>query len=221
VRDLIQQERFEMEVLDRMNSGRFLDRLLFTGGTMLRLCHGLERFSVDLDFRLRGGVDAEAFFTELNDYLGRSYQITDAADKYNTLLLELKSSKFPRRLKLEIRKHGKDFSSEQAIAYSIHSTLQVLLRVVTLQEMMASKIDAFLERQEIRDAYDLEFLVKKGVIPEAPTEKLLQVSTLVKSLPPQDYNVKLSSLLEEDLRQYYREQNFKILLRVLDKVISN
>jgi len=153
-----------MEVLDRMNSGRFLDRLLFTGGTMLRLCHGLERFSVDLDFRLSSGVDPEAFFTGLSDYLGRYYQITDAADKYNTLLLELKSSEFPRRLKLEIRKQGGEVSSEQAIAYSVHSTLQVLLRVVTLQEMMASKIDAFLKRQEIRDAYDLEFLVKARVI---------------------------------------------------------
>jgi predicted nucleotidyltransferase component of viral defense system len=52
MQDLIKQEQFEIEVLDRLKSGRFLDNLIFTGGTMLRLCYGLNRFSVDLDFWL-------------------------------------------------------------------------------------------------------------------------------------------------------------------------
>jgi hypothetical protein len=43
-------EQFELEILSRMQSGRLLDALVFTGGTMLRLCHGLDRYSVDLDF---------------------------------------------------------------------------------------------------------------------------------------------------------------------------
>jgi len=32
------QERFELEVLDRLNSGKFLTQIIFGGGTMLRLC---------------------------------------------------------------------------------------------------------------------------------------------------------------------------------------
>ncbi len=52
MQDLIKQEQFELEVLDRLQSGRFLDRLVFGGGTMLRLCFGLDRYSVDLDFWL-------------------------------------------------------------------------------------------------------------------------------------------------------------------------
>lgn len=43
-------EQFELEILSRMQSGRLLDALVFTGGAMLRLCHGLDRYSVDLDF---------------------------------------------------------------------------------------------------------------------------------------------------------------------------
>lgn len=50
MQNLIEQERFEIEVLDRLNSGRFLRFFIFCGGTMLRLCHGLDRYSVDLDF---------------------------------------------------------------------------------------------------------------------------------------------------------------------------
>ncbi|MCX8043736.1 MAG: nucleotidyl transferase AbiEii/AbiGii toxin family protein [Desulfobacterota bacterium] len=39
-----------MEALDRLNSARLVGRLVFTGSTMLRLCYGLNRFSVELDF---------------------------------------------------------------------------------------------------------------------------------------------------------------------------
>ena len=64
MQDLIKQEQFELEVLDRLKSGRFLDRLVFGGGTMLRLCFGLDRYSVDLDFwLLRGdGFDSRRGF---------------------------------------------------------------------------------------------------------------------------------------------------------------
>ena len=34
-----QHEAFEIEVLDRMNSAKVLEPLVFGGGTMLRLCH--------------------------------------------------------------------------------------------------------------------------------------------------------------------------------------
>jgi len=36
---------------------KMLHRLLFGGGTMLKLCHGLNRFSVDLDFWLYKVID--------------------------------------------------------------------------------------------------------------------------------------------------------------------
>ncbi len=36
MRDLIQHEQFELEVLGRLQSGRFLAGLIFGGGTMLR-----------------------------------------------------------------------------------------------------------------------------------------------------------------------------------------
>ncbi len=52
MQDLVKQEQFEIEVLDRLKSGKFLDVLIFTGGTMLRLCYGLNRYSLDLGFWL-------------------------------------------------------------------------------------------------------------------------------------------------------------------------
>jgi predicted nucleotidyltransferase component of viral defense system len=217
MQDLIKQEQFEIEVLDRLKSGRYLDRMIFGGGTMLRLCFGLDRYSIDLDFWLREAEGYASWFEDMRQFLNRYYQIRDIADKYNTLLVELKSSEYPRSLKLEMRKGVKIGRKEQAIAFSRFSPIQVYLRTIPLDIMMTSKIEAFLERKEIRDAYDLEFLVKKGVKIDLSPEKADQINAGIKSLTRQDYNVKLSSLLESDQRTYYRKNNFLILKEYLSK----
>jgi predicted nucleotidyltransferase component of viral defense system len=222
MQDLIKQEQFELEVLDRLQSGRFLDRLVFGGGTMLRLCFGLDRYSVDLDFWLltkneEKDFDHTAWFSALRQFMTRFYEIRDAADKFHTLVIELKSPDYPRSLKLEMRKGMKMTKTERAIAYSRHSSVQVYLRTIALPEMMALKIEAFLQRKEIRDAYDLEFLVKKGVLADISPEKADQVLTAIAALTRQDYNVKLCSLLEADQRPYYRQNNFRILKSHLGK----
>lgn len=216
MQDLIKQERFEMEVLDRLNSGRFLQRLAFGGGTMLRLCFGLDRYSVDLDFWLvKSGAEA-AWFSELQKYLGLFYEIRDAAEKFHTFVIELKSADYPRSLKLEMRKGAKIARTERAIAYSRFSTVQVYLRIVPLPDMMSSKIEALLQRKEIRDAYDIEFLIKKGVKADVPPEKAVRILAVIDALTRRDYDVKLSSLLEADQRAYYRQNNFVILKNALE-----
>lgn len=210
MQDLIRQEVFELEVLDRLNSGRLLPRLVFGGGTMLRLCHGLERYSVDLDFWGKPPLEA-GLFTEMSDYLLKFYTMTDAADKFHPWLFELRSPSYPGSLKIEIRKEAASFRTEQAIAFSRHSTVQVLVTVLSLRDMARSKIRAFLERKEIRDVYDLEFLYRKGALPDISlTERRAMLDT-INGLSRQDYQVKLGSLLEEPYRTYYRRENFKIL----------
>lgn len=221
MRDLIKQEQFELEVLDRLNSGRFLNRMVFGGGTMLRLCHGLDRYSVDLDFWLLPAEDYSTWFADLQRYLARFYALRDAAEKFYTLIIELKSLDYPRSLKVEMRKNIDIDATEQAIAYSPFSSVQVLVRTIPLQDMMRSKIAAFLQRKEIRDVYDLEFLVKKGLNVKISPEKANQVLADINGLTRQDYNVKLSSLLEADRRAYYRTNNFKILKAHLQHTIGD
>jgi len=217
MQDLIKQERFEIEVLDRLNSGKFLSNLVFGGGTMLRLCHGLDRFSIDLDFWLRREKAPADLPGVLKSYLANYYTIKDATDKFYTILLELKSPRYLRSLKIEIRKEAGKFRTEQAIAYSRHSTLQVLVKTVSLPDMMASKVNAFLNRKEIRDVYDLEFLVKKGVPLTLPEQQRKDVLEEINNLTKRDYTVKLGMLLEEEQRNYYRTENFKILKAALQQ----
>ena len=143
MQDLIKQEIFELEVLDNLNSSRLLDNLIFTGGTMLRLCHGLDRYSVDLDFWVYEPDDFKKMYDSIGNCLSKYYSLKDSANKHYTLLFELKSDKYPNRLKIEIRKEKKKIKFEKSIAYSKNSNKQVMLSTVSLEDMMKAKIECF------------------------------------------------------------------------------
>jgi predicted nucleotidyltransferase component of viral defense system len=220
MQNLIQQEQFELELLEKLNSRKFLSKLVFCGGTMLRLCYGLDRFSVDLDFWIGPGIKVTQLYSALKEYLSRWFTLSGAVNKFYTLLFEIKSKQFPRNLKIEIRKEIKKVETERAIAYSKYSTVQVFLTTVSLKEMMDSKIKAFLTRREVRDAFDMEFLLKKGIPLSADGATSAQLLAIIDSLTKRDYTVKLGSLLESEQRKYYRSENFKILRLALQEKIQ-
>jgi predicted nucleotidyltransferase component of viral defense system len=220
MQDLIKQEQFEIEVLDRLKSGRFLDSLIFTGGTMLRLCYGLNRFSVDLDFWLYKKIDAEKYFDQLKDFFSKYYSIRDAEHKFYTMLFEISSKNYPRSLKIEIRKKFEQVKTEFSIAYSKHTNNQVMVRTLSLQEMMNSKIEAFFNRREIRDVFDIEFLIKKGIELKASKEEIERLFDGINSLSKKDYSVKLGSILDPEQRKYYTKENFKILIMKIRELLK-
>ena len=103
-----QHEAFEIEILDKMNSAKVLEPLVFGGGTMLRLCHELNRYSVDLDFWFIKRTPQKKYFDNLQKAFEKDYEITDAEIKHYTLLFELRSAEYPKRLKIEIRRELKN-----------------------------------------------------------------------------------------------------------------
>lgn len=210
--DILQRhEIFEIEVLENISSGKFLEPLVFGGGTMLRLCYELNRNSADLDFWFVKKVDAKAYFDKLKKYLSERYELTDAQIKHYTILLELRSKNYPRKLKIEIRKELKPCDFEEKIAFSKFSSKQVILKVFTLEQMMKNKIEAASERHEIRDFYDIEFMLRKGVPIKAPRKDLDNLLNILDKFKENDFNVTLGSLLDKDVRQYYITHKFDYL----------
>lgn len=209
--DLIRHELFELEVLDRLKRDGLLERLIFGGGTMLRLCHDMPRYSVDLDFWLRPGTRADAYARRLQRALAQAFELTDSKQKFFTLLFECRSPGYPRRLKLEIRRRTPTCDTEEKIAFSPHGTTQVLVTGMTLAQMLRNKVAALLDRQEIRDAFDLEFLLRRGVALEASAEQLRRMAQVLQRFRPQDYRVTLGSLLEPPDRAYYQIHRFAYL----------
>ena len=217
--ELTKLERFEIEVLEYLNSGRFLDKLVFVGGTMLRLCYGLNRFSVDLDFWIIKKLDLKQFFDNFKNFLEKKYIIKDSANKFFTIIFEIKSPIYPRNLKIEIRKESKSITYEKTIAYSKYSSIQVLVNALSLEDMMRFKILTFLDREEVRDCFDVEFLLKRGI--PLPLNKKVAGKFLekIENLTDSDYKIKLASIMEKDEREYYLKKNFEVLKMEIKRII--
>jgi predicted nucleotidyltransferase component of viral defense system len=211
-----QHEVFEIEILDRMKSARLLEPLVFGGGTMLRLCHELTRYSVDLDFWFVKRIDPDVYFNRARSAFETTHEITDAQIKHYTLLFELRSTGYPRRLKIEIRSDLKACEFEETIAFSRFAVRQVALRAHTLNQTMENKISAFLDRGEIRDCFDIEFLLRRGIeLPDDIGSKAERLSKKIDGFKDRDYKVKLGSILEAELREYYVTKRFSYLKKKL------
>ncbi len=207
-----QHEEFEIEVLDKLNSAKLLEPLVFGGGSMLRLCHELNRYSVDLDFWFVKKVPAQDYYKKFRSAILKDYEITDSQIKHYTLLFEFRSTSYPKRLKIEIRREIKDCDHQEKIAFSKFSTKQVLLKAHTLDQTMKNKIDAFLDRGEIRDCFDIEFLLRRGIeLPDLTGKKSIEFRKKLASFKDIDFKVKLGSILESDMRNYYIANRFSYL----------
>ena len=213
---LERHEIFEIEVLDRLKRGGILRGLVFGAGTMLRLCHEMKRFSADLDFWKIKETDDSQLLMSLEKVLRESYEITDAQIKYYTILVEIRSTHFPKRLKIEVRRESKDCDFEEKIAYSPFSTRQVLVTAHTLKQALEYKIAALLDMGEIRDAFDIEFILRQGAaLPNITDSQKQAIVRQLEKFNPQDFKVTLGSVIEEDLRPYYIQQGFSFLKRKL------
>jgi predicted nucleotidyltransferase component of viral defense system len=158
-----QHEIFEIEVIDKLSRAKILEPLVFGGGTMLRLCHELPRYSVDLDFWLIKSIKEDEYFYKIQKLLEKDYEITDSQIKHYTIIFEMRCHMYPRRLKIEIRRETKNCDYQDKIAFSRFATRQVVLKAHTLEQTMENKIDAFLNRNEIRDCFDIEFMLRRGI----------------------------------------------------------
>lgn len=215
-----QHEVFEIEVLDRMKSGRLLEALVFGGGTMLRLCHELGRYSTDLDFWFIKNVDQNDYFEKFRQVFGASFEITDARMKRYTLLFELRSADYPKRLKIEIRRKVERWDFEDAIAFSRFADKQVALKAHTLDQTMKNKIQAFLDRGEIRDCFDIEFLLRRGVeLPADIVKNAGMILQKIEGFKDRDFKVKLGSILESEFREYYVSRRFSYIKERLAAVL--
>ena len=216
-----QHEVLEIEMLDKMNSAKLLEPLVFGGGTMLRLCYDLNRYSMNLDFWFLKRTPQQKFFDTMQTALEKDYEVTDAEIKHYTLLFELRSAQYPKRLKIEIRREMKEWDYQKTIAFSTSSTKQVLVNAHTLGQTMQNKLNAFLARGEIRDCFDIEFLIRRGV--KLPAESEIDIRALqekINGFKDVDFKVKLGSILESDFREYYVDNRFRFLEGKLAAMIS-
>ena len=171
-------------VLAGLADGGFFDKAAFYGGTCLRIFHGLNRFSEDMDFTLLkedSSFSFEQYFQPVIDQfalVGRKVEIKkkdkksfgkvesaflkDTTDVYDISFQTERSIK----VKIEVDTVPPlKFATEQKILLQPKS---FLTRCVTLPDLYAGKMHALVfrawkSRIKGRDWYDFEWYVRNGI----------------------------------------------------------
>jgi predicted nucleotidyltransferase component of viral defense system len=175
------KEYLQAKMLEFIYRGPFKDRLVFIGGTKLRLINGFRRFSDDLDFDLTGdytNADHLALCEYLVEAFGEQNIIAeiDQDKKVKELDVQTRFINFPTFLeeaglkdtpgrkfyiKLDAQKH--DFGS-----YTYKPDIKVLNRFDVFvpaicapdRMILATKLCTILDRSKGRDFYDIIELVR-------------------------------------------------------------
>ncbi len=171
-------------VLAGLADGGFFDKAAFYGGTCLRIFHGLNRFSEDMDFTLLkedSSFNFEQYFQPVIDQfalVGRKVEIKkkdkksfgkvesaflkDTTDVYDISFQTERSIK----VKIEVDTVPPlKFATEQKILLQPKS---FLTRCMTLPDLYAGKMHALVfrawkSRIKGRDWYDFEWYVRNGI----------------------------------------------------------
>lgn len=166
--DYIVREEYELLLLRDLFESEFGARIVFKGGTALRLAYGSPRYSEDLDFTGIGDLDAEKFSQFLKRVEKRYPAIVsiDTRSKFYTLfaIAKIREEFLPRafQIKIEVSKRkgsltkGKDFT-ERVIAGQT-APLTVLANVASLELILREKEDAMKNRKVARDVFDYWFI---------------------------------------------------------------
>jgi hypothetical protein len=172
------REYMQYQILDFLANSRYAKHLCFIGGTNLRLIHGIDRFSEDLDFDHKDFLRAD-FLSMTNSvliFLEKSGYTVIADDKNrdNELKAFRRSIVFPEFLyqqKLSPYKEEKFLikieSQDQGIIYRPEKSLLngcgYIFRINTppLPVLCSMKISALLNRKKGRDFFDTMFLLGK------------------------------------------------------------
>lgn len=171
-------------ILGGLYNGGFFESAAFYGGTCLRIFHGLQRFSEDMDFSLLAkddSFDFSKYFQPIIDefaLVGREVEIKkkdkksfgkvesaflkDNTDVYDVMFQTEKSIK----IKIEVDTFPPlYFKTEQKLLLQPHS---FMTRCFTLPDLFAGKMHALVYRAwknivKGRDWYDFEWYVRHNV----------------------------------------------------------
>lgn len=189
LRPVIEKELLHYDILFALSNSKLTDTITFQGGTSLRLCYGLKRFSEDLDFA--GGTDFNFEMLKrmkyvIESYVGARYGLqVDVVEPKYQLAAESKAEVRVLKWKMSIttRPDRKDLP-RQKIRIEVANVpahtrklkpiinnytflpdgySQIFVYVESLDEILADKILAFAERKFIkyRDIWDLQWLTQK------------------------------------------------------------
>lgn len=182
-------------LLSMLYQQRAATRVLFKGGTALRIIYGSPRFSEDLDFSgfgVRPQEIEELLTATLSavERVGLALDIEEAKTTSGGYLGVIHSRFLSYRIEIQL-----EVSLRPRRAVSPATTLIAsdLLPAYTLlhlpQEMLVEeKLRALLDRGKPRDFYDLYFMLRKGLLTPAHRRMLARVMDRLRPMKPETFS---------------------------------
>jgi predicted nucleotidyltransferase component of viral defense system len=202
------------------------ERLLFKGGTALRIVYHSPRFSEDLDFT---GVqitqkEVESLFAETLSVLeqtGVPVKLNTATDTTGGYIgnatLDIYGHKIDIHIEVSLRK-SKPIKGHQTLITSEFIPPYTLVHLPQ-EDLVQGKLDALLDRQKPRDFYDLYFLLRGGQFTAKQKNSLPQVLQLLKATKI-SFNSELKTFLPKSHQMIIKD--FKqTLTREINKYVKN
>jgi predicted nucleotidyltransferase component of viral defense system len=171
------KEYIQLSILDYLSATKYLRKLIFIGGTCLRLVKGIDRFSEDLDFDCRDMTedDFRQMSADVIQFLYRSGYKVEQKDKKSPKLTAFRSNiYFPGLLSETGLSRHKDErflikleAQDQGVNYSVEIRnvkgcgFYFPFNVPPDQVLCSMKLKALIERGKGRDFYDLIFLLSQ------------------------------------------------------------
>ena len=155
------KEYVELLALEWIARSPYAAKLIFIGGTNLRLIQGIDRFSEDLDFDCKGLSEDE--FRQMSDELVKYLQLqglnAELRNKENAHLTAFRSNVYFPELLFDLQLTG---HREERFLMKIEAQDQgIPVPVPPLSVLLSMKLCALLTRQKGRDFYDVLFLMQR------------------------------------------------------------
>jgi len=225
MRQVVEKEILHYDIFHALDKGSLLKNLVFQGGTSLRLCHGSNRFSEDLDFAAGKNFNADGMHEVkscIEKYLGERYglkvEVKEPKDakfdavKVDKWQVSVETSPAQRdmprqRIKIEVAgvpAYTKELTPLRRNYDFLQGYDSLLVNTESLSEVMADKILAFPVAKNIRhrDIWDLAWLSQQGatLLPELVKAKIGDYRV-------QDYPEQLATALQ-NLPEVVRSKAF-------------
>ncbi|MFH1838426.1 MAG: nucleotidyl transferase AbiEii/AbiGii toxin family protein [Candidatus Kuenenbacteria bacterium] len=165
-RDQILREEAEMEILSELAKDKLSAKLIFYGGTAIRLVYNSPRFSEDIDLLIIKKIDFLKFKNFIIALVKKynNWTLKDIKDKRQTMfaLININDNKLkhPFSIKIEVHKpvNKIKIETELSLIKSLLSVVEPLLLTPTLIELKKMKEAALLNRKKSRDVFDLWYI---------------------------------------------------------------
>lgn len=179
------------------------DAYILKGGTALKQCYGLDRFSEDIDLDAARKGSLKETLDKFCDKNGFSYTIKKDTDTVKRYMLDYRKEK---KLKIEVSYRRKNIPEKDCVTING-------IKVYDMDNLTLMKANAYMGRDKIRDLYDLTYIcdtyfdklsdATKSVLRNAVEYKGIEQFDYIVSTQ-QDELINTNKLAEKFLKMYER-----------------